>query len=116
MMVEINILVTILLLCLLSFFDFIVFNEEILLTLCFLSFLFYCFNTLSESVFSSFESRAAKFEQDLLLSFSVTKSSLTSDFTTHLKLQSFIDQFTILLASLLNYLAQCVVFLEYKPS
>jgi len=115
-MVELNIIITIFLLCLLSFFDFIVFNEEILLTLCFLSFLFYCFNTLSESVFSSFESRAAKFEEDLLLSFSVTKSALIEDFNTHLKLKSFVDQFTILMLSLSSFLSNCLVFLEYKPT
>jgi hypothetical protein len=116
MMVELHIIFTIFLLCLLSFFDIIVFNEEILLTLCFLSFLFYCFNTLSDSVASSFESRAAKFEQDLLFSFSATKSSLTNDFSTHLKLQSFIDQFTILMLSLSSFLSQCLIFLEYKPT
>ena len=116
LMVELHIIITILVLCLLSFFDIIVFNEEILLTLCFLSFLFYCFNTLSDSISSSFESRAAKFEQDLLFSFSSTKASLTNDFDTHLKLQSFIDQFTILMLSLSSFLSQCLIFLEYKPS
>ena len=99
-----------------SFFDIIVFNEEILLTLCFLSFLFYCFNTLSDSVFSSFESRAAKFEQDLLFSFSVSKSSLIMDFEAFLKMKSFSNQFVILMLSLTSFLAQCLAFLEFKPS
>jgi hypothetical protein len=101
---------------LLSALDFIVYNEEILLTLCFLSFLFYCFNTLSESVASSFEARAAKFEQDLLLSFGVTKSSLINEFSAHTKLQAFVGQFTILMSSLINFLSKCLLFLEYKPS
>jgi hypothetical protein len=111
-----NIIVTIFFLCFLSIFDIIVFNEEILLTLCFLSFLFYCFNTLSDSIFSSFESRAAKFEQDLLFSFSISKSSLTNDFEAFLKMKSFSNQFVILMLSLTNFLSQCLVFLEFKPS
>ena len=40
-MVELHVILTIFLLSILSFFDFIVFNEEILLAWCFLSFLFY---------------------------------------------------------------------------
>jgi len=115
-MIELHIILSIFLLSLLSFFDFIIFNEEILLTLCFLSFLFYCFNTLSESIFSSFESRASKFEEDLLLSFSVSKATLINDFNTHLKLQSFIDQFNILMHSIMYFLSQSLTFLEYKPT
>ena len=106
LMVELHIILAIFLVSILSFFDFIVFNEEILLALCFLSFLFYCFNTLSESVFSSFESRALKFEQDLLLSFNVSKLSLITEFNSYLKLRSFIVQFIILMASLLKFLDQ----------
>ena len=115
-MVELHVILTIFLLSILSFFDFIVFNEEILLALCFLSFLFYCFNTLSDSVFSSFEARALKFEQDLLLSFNITKLSLTNEFNSYLKLRSFLEQFSILMACLLKFLDQCVIFLNYKPS
>jgi hypothetical protein len=116
LMVELHIILAIFLVSILSFFDFIVFNEEILLALCFLSFLFYCFNTLSESVFSSFESRALKFEQDLLLSFNVSKLSLITEFNSYLKLRSFIVQFIILMASLLKFLDQCSIVLAYKPS
>jgi hypothetical protein len=116
LMVELHIILGIFLVSILSFFDFIVFNEEILLALCFLSFLFYCFNTLSESVFSSFESRALKFEQDLLLSFNVSKLSLITEFNSYLKLRSFIVQFIILMASLLKFLDQCSIVLAYKPS
>jgi hypothetical protein len=115
-MVELHILVSIFLLCILSFFDFIIYNEEILLALCFLSFLFYCFNTLSESIFSSFESRASKFEQDLLLSFKITKSALMDSFGAHSKLRSFTDQFTLLMLSILNYLSKSFTILAFKPS
>jgi hypothetical protein len=78
--------------------------------------LFFCFNTLSSFVFSSFEDRAAKFEQDLLFSFSTSKISLINNFNVYLKLQQFVDQFTILVSCLLNFLSQCLIFLEYKPS
>jgi hypothetical protein len=71
---------------------------------------------LSDSIFDSFESRAAKFEQDLLFSFNISKLSLTSDFDSFLKMKSFSNQFVILMLSLTNFLSQCVVFLEYKPT
>jgi hypothetical protein len=96
--------------------DFIVFNEEILLTLCFLSFLFYCFNTLSESVASSFDARAAKFEDDLLSTFGSYKNILIVDFNANLKLQNFVGKFSILMTSLIHYLSVCVGFLQYKSS
>jgi hypothetical protein len=115
-MFEVNLLLTIFLLCFFSIFDFIIFNEEVLLTLCFLCFLFYCFNTLSDSVFGTFESRAAKFELDLLQSFNTTKTSLVYDFNGFLSLQAFYDKFMILLLILSNFLNQCLFFLETKPS
>ena len=84
-MVEINIIISLVAFCLCSFFDIIIFNEEILLALCFLAFLFYCFNTLSESIFSSFESRASQFENDLLFNFNNIKQKLILDFNVQLK-------------------------------
>jgi hypothetical protein len=115
-MVEMHIILAIFFLSLFSMFDIIVFNEEILLTLCFLSFLFYCFNSLSDSVFSSFEARASKFEQDLLISFGVSKDSLIQEFGTFSKLKSFVGQFNILMSCLLHFLSRCSVFLGTKPS
>ena len=114
-MVELHIIFSIFILSILSFFDFIIFNEEILLTLCFLSFLFYCFNTLSESIFSSFEGRAVKFEQDLLLSFNIVKTTIISDFKTHTKLQELSSLFLILMCSLQKFLSECLSFLNHKP-
>jgi hypothetical protein len=116
MMVEAHIILAIFFLSLFSMFDIIVFNEEILLTLCFLSFLFYCFNTLSDSIFSSFEDRASKFEQDLLISFGVSKDFLMQEFSTFSKLKSFVGQFNILMACLTHFLSSCLVFLSTKPS
>ena len=115
-MVELNIILPIFMFCLLYLLDFIVFNEEILLTLCFLSFLFYCFNTLSESVAASFDARASKFEDDLLTTFAGSKNILISDFNTNLKLQNFVGKFSILMTSLIHYLSIFVNFLEYKSS
>jgi hypothetical protein len=115
-MVEINVVFSLFFFVLFSFFDIIVFNEEILLTLCFLSFLFYCFNTLSESVASSFEARAAKFEDDLLGSFNIGKNVLISEFNTSIKLQNIADKFSILIAGIVYFLAVCNIFLSYKSS
>jgi hypothetical protein len=61
-------------------FEIIIFNEEILLLICFFSFIFVCFNSFSESVFDMFADRASKFEIDLLDSFIVQWAQLNSDF------------------------------------
>lgn len=71
---------------------------------------------MSDSISSIFESRAAKFEEDLLITFSSSKDLLISDFNANLKLQFFITKFSILLISLVNYLSVCTVFLEYKSN
>jgi hypothetical protein len=115
-MVETHIILAIFFLSLFSMFDIIVFNEEVLLTLCFLSFLFYCFNSLSDSIFDSFEARASKFEQDLLISFGISKDSLMQEFSTFSKLRSFVGQFSILMSCLSFFLSRCLVFLNTKPT
>ena len=115
-MFEINMVIMLFLFCLLSFFDFIVFNEEVLLALCFLSFLFYCFNTLSESIFLTFEQRAYKFEDDLLFNFTNSKNLLSSDFATNLKLQNFLTKFSILMVCLIHFLNSCFSVLNFKTS
>jgi len=79
-MIEFNILIAIFLLCVLSFFDYIIFNEEILLCLCFLTFLFYGFKTLSEPIFSSFESRASEIEKNLMETFPRERSEWLESF------------------------------------
>ena len=68
-MFDIFFIASLFLFSILCFLEFIVFNEEILLALCFFSFIFFSFNTLGDSIFDTFQSRAAKFEADLLLSF-----------------------------------------------
>lgn len=115
-MVEINIIISLVAFCLCSFFDIIIFNEEILLALCFLAFLFYCFNTLSESIFSSFESRASQFENDLLFNFNNIKQKLILDFNVQLKLQNFVSKFTILITGLTHFIKICILALAYKST
>merc|ERR1711871_713259 len=53
---------------------FIIFNEEILLTFCFLSFVFFAFHSFSDTVFLSMQQRATKFESDFSENFSEKKT------------------------------------------
>jgi hypothetical protein len=115
-MIEINVILSLFFFCLLSFFDFIVFNEEILLALCFLSFLFYCFNTLSDSVFNSFEDRASKFESDLLISYSSQKNMLINNFQNFFMLRGFSSKFKILLTTVAFYFKQVSSYAIHKSS
>jgi len=86
------------------FIEFFVFNEEILLSLCFLSFVFFCFNTLSDSVAENFTSSANKLESDLLLSYSHSKSSLMSEFNYFIQSRGSYSKFKILLSSIVLFL------------
>lgn len=52
-----------------SFLEVIVFDEEVLLALCFVCFIFFAYSYLSNSIYDIFEDRANKFESDLLLAF-----------------------------------------------
>ena len=114
-MIEFHVILIIFSLAFFSFFEIIVFNEEILLTLCFLCFLFYLFNNVSDSVFDSFEQRASKFEADLLESFNMSKILITNDFNTYLKQKMFTNQYIILMLSLLKFLVKSIIVLENKP-
>jgi len=96
------------------FLEIIVFNEEILLALCFFSFIFFCFNTLSDSVLSSFDDRASKFEADLLVSFSLSKSTLVTNFETFFQLRGFHTKFKILLSSILVFLTLSKQYSAFK--
>jgi hypothetical protein len=96
--------------------EFIVFNEEILLALCFFSFIFFCFNTLSNSVFNSFDDRASKFEADLLVSYGSSKSLLTANFENLLQLRGFNSKFKILLTTIFFYFSQFTSYSVFKFS
>jgi len=52
-----------------SFLELLVFNEEILLTLCFLSFIFFIYTSLGDSISSNFSDQARKYESGLLTAF-----------------------------------------------
>ena len=68
-------LVSILLL-LSGFSEFVVFNEEILLALCFVSFVFFAYSYLNETVYTFFSDYAAKIETDLVTSFQARYNSI----------------------------------------
>ena len=53
----------------LSFFEIIVFDEELLLAMCFICFIFFAYSYLNQSVDSIFSDRKAKIELDLLVAF-----------------------------------------------
>ena len=90
--------------CILCFFEIVVFNEEVLLTICFFSFIFFCFNVLSGSVLSIFTSRSIKFESDLLASYSLTKNGLLDDFSHFCKFSGFFTKFNLFLSLVLIFL------------
>jgi hypothetical protein len=52
-----------------SFLEVIVFDEEVLLAMCFVCFVFFAYSYLNNTIYSLFEDRSMKIEQDLLLSF-----------------------------------------------
>jgi hypothetical protein len=89
--------------------EFLVFNEEMLLALCFFSFIFFAFNTLSDSVAESFTSRAAKFESDLLVSYESTKTQFVAQFDFYFSRRQFLTTFKSLFSFLL-------LFLNYSKS
>jgi hypothetical protein len=62
------------------------------------------FVTQFDSIFDTFQSRAAKFEEDLLISFSSSKTSLVSKFSDFLLSRGFFTKFKILQLCVANYL------------
>jgi hypothetical protein len=58
-----------LLIIVLSFVEFIVYNEEVLLMLCFVSFILYAYHTVGGSVEDNFTSIATSYEQKLTSSY-----------------------------------------------
>jgi len=52
-----------------GFTELLVFNEEVLLTLCFIAFIFFAFSYSNVAVADIFQDRVAKFESDLLSTF-----------------------------------------------
>jgi hypothetical protein len=86
------------------FFEVLVFNEEVLLALCFFCFIFFSFNSLGDTVVDIFQSRAAKFEADLLLSFNVVKNTTILLFDNYAVSCGFGSKFKVLSITIVNYL------------
>ena len=84
--------------------EFIVFNEEILLAICFFTFVFFSYNTFSDSIYNSLKSRATKFESDFLISFASKREASVSNFQKLFFTNGFQSKFQILLSSILAYL------------
>jgi len=114
LMFDIFFIVSLLIFSVLCFFELIVFNEEILLALCFFSFIFFSFNTLGDSVFDTFQSRAAKFEEDLLISFSSSKETLGTKFNGFIASRGFVLKFKVLSVCVTNYLTVLTHFYSYN--
>ena len=114
LMFDVFFIVSVFLFSVLCFFEIVVFNEEILLALCFFSFIFFSFNSMGDSIFDTFQSRAAKFEEDLLISFSSTKISLVSKFTDFLLSRGFPTKFKVLQLCVANYLTVFSRFFMHK--
>jgi hypothetical protein len=112
-MLDITFILFLFIFSVLCFIEFIVFNEEILLALCFFSFIFFSFNTLSNTVLESFEDRASKFESELLFSFGVNCENLSTNFTNIYAIKSFSSKFKMLIVSLTTSLAQSKNYLSF---
>jgi len=113
-MFDIFFIVSLFIFSIMCFFELVVFNEEILLALCFFSFIFFSFNSMGDSIFESFQSRASKFEEDLLISFSNSKEALTAKFSGFLASRGFVSKFKILSICVTNYLSTFTSFYSYK--
>lgn len=61
-----------------GFIELIVFNEEVLLALCFISFVFFAYSYLGDTIFAIFDDRAKKFEGDILVAFDSKHSSISA--------------------------------------
>merc|ERR1712194_177029 len=104
LMFDIFFIISLFIFSLVCFFEVLIFNEEVLLALCFFCFIFFSFNSLGDSVLDIFQSRAAKFESDLLLSFNLTKQSIVKLFDNYFVSRGFSSKFSVLSLTISNYL------------
>lgn len=103
-MFDIFFIVSLFIFSVLCFIEVLIFNEEVLLALCFFCFIFFSFNSLGDSVVDIFQSRASKFESDLLLSFNLTKQSVVKLFDNYFVSRGFSAKFKIISITVSNYL------------
>jgi len=69
---------------------------------------------MGNSIYESFHSRAAKFEEDLLVSFSLTKNALGTKFENFVSSRGFVSKFKILSLCINNYLSVFTTVSSYK--
>tara|TARA_B110000046_G_scaffold171804_1_gene193006 strand:- start:12498 stop:13088 length:591 start_codon:yes stop_codon:yes gene_type:complete len=100
------------LIIILGFLELLVFDEEVLLALCFVCFIFFAYSSLNLSVSEFFEERSAKFESDLILAFDDKfsyKSQLSAKLSADKVLSKKLSTFTISESLHLEELAQLQV-------
>jgi hypothetical protein len=98
----------------LCFFEVLIFNEEVLLALCFFCFIFFIFNSLGDSFLDIFQSRALKFESDLLFMFISTRQWFVKLFDKYLALRGLRSKFTILSITVGIYLGLSLKYSYFK--
>jgi hypothetical protein len=113
-MFDIFFIISLFIFSLFCFFEVLIFNEEVLLALCFFCFIFFSFNSLGDSVLDIFQSRAAKFESDLLLSFNLTKQSIVKLFDNYFVSRGFSSKFSVLSLTISNYLNSYTTYSSFK--
>jgi hypothetical protein len=94
------------LILLVSFLELLVFNEEVLLALCFIAFVFFAYSFLGQTVFSIFDDRSKKFETDLLHAFKIKLEGIHTFFNVLLIMRGFSSKLTVLevlLATLIDH-------------
>lgn len=96
------------------FLEIIIFNEEVLLALCFFSFIFFIFNAMNATIFDIFHSRATKFESDLLISFNAAKNSISDKFLGFLASRYFVFKLKIMLSLVSDFLSTFLVYSTYN--
>jgi hypothetical protein len=87
----------------LCFLEVVVFDEEILLAMCFFCFVFFMFNSTGDSIFENLTARAVKFESDLLQSFGFEKINIQKNFSNFVLSLNFTTKFAILFSMLSSF-------------
>jgi hypothetical protein len=75
---------------------------------------FFCFNSLGDSIFDTFQSRASKFEDDLLISYDNTKDSLINKFDGFATSRSFVSKFKVMSQCITAYLSTFTNYHTFK--
>lgn len=83
--------------------EVIVFDEEVLLAFCFISFVYTVYNYLNTTIFDSFSTRASKIEEDILLAFAAKQLVIQSRIKNALLLNGISNKFDIFEFSIKRY-------------